>query len=389
MEIQMMPIDSVKPYPKNPRINEKAVDFVKKSLEEFGFQQPLVVDSANIVIVGHTRLLAAKELNMAEVPVHVAKNLSDDQIKAYRIADNKTAEHADWNMTLLSEQVIELNNSEFDLDSLGFSEVELDGLLVGPVGDGEDDENLDNTPPVPKEAKSMLGSIYRLGRHRLIVGDSTDKEVLEQLMDGDEADLFFTDPPYGVNYEGIHNDDRDGLKNLLNSVFSNCREFSKKGSSVYCFHSDRCADIFHEVFRAYCHFSSMCIWVKPSLVLSQTDYQSKHEPCMYGWFDNGTHKWHNDRKQTTVWEYGKEKVEGHTTPKPVDMIIDAIKNSSYKGAIVLDPFGGSGSTLIAAEKSGRTCRMIELDPKYADVIRKRYAELKHGKGCDWEKLTES
>lgn len=184
--------------------------------------------------------------------------------------------------------------------------------------------------------------------------------------------MVFTDPPYGVNYEGINNDERSGLETLLDSAFANMMVCSKAGATIYCFHSDKCADIFHTAFRRYCHFSSMIIWKKQSLVLSQTDYQSIHEPCLYGWFNNGSHNFFGDRKQTSVWEYERKSIKGHTTPKPVDLIANALKNSSSAGDAVMDLFGGSGSTLIACEQMKRRCFMMELDPKYVDVIIDRW-----------------
>ena len=206
-------------------------------------------------------------------------------------------------------------------------------------------------------------------------GDSTSITDVEKLMDGEKADMVFTDPPYGVDYEGINNDSRNGLEELLDGAFSNMMISTKEGGSVYCFHSDRCADIFHNIFRKYCHFSSMIIWKKQSLVLSQTDYQSIHEPCMYGWFNNGNHKFYGDRKQTSVWEYDRKSIEGHTTPKPVELICKALSNSSKVKDIVLDLFGGSGSTLIACEELNRQCYMMEYDPKYVDVIIERWEQF--------------
>ena len=191
-------------------------------------------------------------------------------------------------------------------------------------------------------------------------------------MNGIKANMIFTDPPYGVDYKGINNDDRSGLEELLDKAFNNMRNNCNEGSSVYCFHSDRCADIFNNIFRKYCHFSSMIIWKKPSLVLSQTDYQSIHEPCLYGWFDNGNHNFYGDRKQISVWEYDRENIEGHTTPKPVKLICNALNNSSEENNYILDLFGGSGSTLIACEQLNRKCYMMELDTHYIDVIIQRW-----------------
>lgn len=216
-----------------------------------------------------------------------------------------------------------------------------------------------------------IGDIFQLGEHRLMCGDSTIKEHVDILMDGNKADMCFTDPPYGVDYKGIKNDDKKGLENLLNLSFDNMKKNSNFGVSVYCFHSDKNADIFNKIFRKYCYFSSMIIW-KKSMTLSFSDYHSSHEPCLYGWFNNGTHNYYGDRKQTTIWEYDKPLLVNHTTPKPIEFIIKAIKNSSKKGDIILDLFGGSGSTLIAAEITNRKCYMMEIDPQYVDVIIRRY-----------------
>jgi DNA modification methylase len=206
-------------------------------------------------------------------------------------------------------------------------------------------------------------------------GDSTSIDSVERLMDGRKADMVFTDPPYGVDYQGINNDDRDGLDDLLRGAFSSYLATSKSGASVYVFHSDKCADIFHSVFREFFHFSSMIIWAKNSLTLSRTDYQSQHEPCLYGWIKGGSHSFYGDRKQVSVWRFDKERVEGHTTPKPVALIERAISNSSKSEDIVADFFGGSGSTLIACEKTSRNAYLMELDPKYCDVIVKRWQDF--------------
>jgi len=331
-------------------------------LREFGWQQPIVVDKTGTIIVGHGRWAAYQKYGLTEPPIQVA-DLTDEQANAYRLADNKLNE-SEWDMDLvieelkgLSEPMVELTG--FDTD-----------LLIEP------DEKDDEVPEVPEEPQSKLGDLYELGEHRVLCGDSTKLEDVERLMDGKKADMVFTDPPYGVNYEGINNDIRDGLENLLTDAFGMLVTVCKSGASAYVFHSDRCADIFHKVFRTYFHFSSMVIWEKPSLVLSQTDYQSKHEPCLYGWVDNGTHQFFGDRKQTSVWKTDREpRVQGHTTPKPIEIVSRAIANSSKGEDIVIDTFLGSGSTLIAAEKTGRICYGMELDPKYVDVIVKRWEDF--------------
>jgi site-specific DNA-methyltransferase (adenine-specific) len=258
--------------------------------------------------------------------------------------------------------------------TLDTDELQLPSGLLEFTKETEETVGDDDAPEAQAEAVSQLGEIYELGEHRLMCGDSTDSEQVGRLMGGDKADMVFTDPPYGVEYEGIKNDTRKGLQELLEKVFENYFNNSKSGASIYVFHSDRCADIFHLVFRRFFHFSSMIIWTKNSLTLSQTDYQSQHEPCLYGWMENGKHSWHSDRKQTSIWRFDKERCEGHTTPKPVELVSKAISNSSKSGDIVIDLFGGSGSTLIACAKTERKCRMMELDPIYCDVIRRRWTK---------------
>lgn len=354
----------IKPYAKNPRKNDEAVKYVAESIKEFGFKVPIVVDDDNIIVAGHTRWKAAKKLGIEECPCIVASDLTEEQIKAFSLADNKVAEKAEWDFDLLGmelEDIVDLDMSVFGFEDVLEEETEV----------VEDDYEAE----LPEEPKAKLGDIYQLGRHRLMCGDSTDKETVDLLMDGKKADMVFTDPPYGVDYEGINNDSRSGLEDLLTSAFENYKENCIDGSSVYCFHSDKCADIFHTVFRSFCHFSSMIIWEKQSLVLSQGDYQSIHEPCLYGWFDNGTHRYFGDRKQTSVWHFDRKSIEGHTTPKPIGFICKALENSSKKKEAVLDLFGGSGSTLIACEQLDRTCYMMELDPKYVDVIIDRWEQF--------------
>lgn len=364
MNIKSMKLEDLKEYGNNPRLNDEAVEYVAKSIEEFGFKVPIIIDVDNVIVAGHTRKKAAARLGLEEVPVIVADDLNADQVKAFRLADNKVAEFSEWDMDLL---MIELNDIDLEMDDFGFDDAE----IIEEVEEVEED---DFEMEVPEEPEAKLGQVYQLGRHRLMCGDSTNQKDVETLMQGKQADMVFTDPPYGVDYEGINNDDREGLENLLDKSFSNMKNSSKPGASMYCFHSDRCADIFQDIYRKYCHFSSMIIWKKQSLVLSQTDYQSIHEPCLYGWFNNGTHKFYGDRKQTSVWEYESKRIEGHTTPKPVALISKALNNSSKKNHIILDLFGGSGSTIIACEQTGRECYTMELDPKYVDVIIKRWEE---------------
>ena len=365
-KLSTMRMEDIRPYPNNPRKNDGAVDAVAESIRQCGYVAPIIVDEDGVILAGHTRYKALQKLGYKTADVLVKSGMTEEQKKKYRLLDNKTNELAEWDYDLLAEE----------LDGLDFGDLDLDldwGIeLEGPKEVQEDDYDI--VPP--EEPKAKMGDIYQLGRHRLMCGDSTDKETVELLMDGKKADMVFTDPPYGVDYDGINNDSRSGLEDLLTSAFENYKENCIDGASVYCFHSDKCADIFHKVFRSFCHFSSMIIWEKQRLVLSQGDYQSIHEPCLYGWFDNGTHRFFGDRKQTSVWQFDRKSIEGHTTPKPIGFICKALENSSKKNEKVLDLFGGSGSTLIACEQLDRTCYMMELDPKYCDVIVDR-----------WEKAT--
>jgi DNA modification methylase len=374
MQIKEVAVDKLIPYAKNSRTHSpEQVAQIAASIKEFGFRNPILVDGVGI-IAGHGRLMAAQKLNLSKVPTIDCSDMSESQKKAYIIADNKLALNAGWDMDFLKLELQELEDADFDLTLTGFDDKELDTLLNVIEGtDGLTDE--DAVPEVPEEPKTKLGDIYILGNHRLMCGDSTSIDAVDDLMQSDKADMVFTDPPYGVDYQGINNDSRDGLEDLLRGAFANYFGHSKSGAAIYCFHSDRCADVFHKVFREFFHFSSMIIWAKNSLTLSQTDYQSQHEPCLYGWMNNGSHSWYSDRKQTSVWEFHKERFEGHTTPKPVALVEKAIANSSKGGDIVIDLFGGSGSTMIAAEKTGRCSRLMELDPKYCDVIVKRWEDF--------------
>ena len=373
LKITYKKIEDLIPYANNSRTHSDAqIQQLTKSIQEFGWTNPVLLDGENGIIAGHGRLLAAQKLGETKVPTIELSHLDENQKRAYIIADNKLALNAGWDNELLAFEIAELKDAGYDLDLLGFSSDEIEELKPEII-EGLTDE--DAVPEVPEEPKTRLGDIYQLGNHRLMCGDSTSIDAVDELMDGQKADMVFTDPPYGVDYKGINNDSRDGLEDLLRAAFGNYLATSKSGSSIYCFHSDRCADVFHKVFREFFHFSSMIIWAKNSLTLSQTDYQSQHEPCLYGWMDNGKHSWYSDRKQTSVWRFDKEKVVGHTTPKPVGLVEKAISNSSKGGDSILDLFGGSGSTLIACEKQNRHARLMELDPKYCDVIVKRWEDF--------------
>lgn len=365
MNIEYISPKDLKQYYRNAKKHdEKQIKNVMESIKQFGFVQPIVIDEDNEIIIGHCRHLAALKASLETVPCVKMSDLSAEQVEKLRLLDNKLNE-SEWDFDLLEE----------DIPTLDFSDFDIDWGLPEDIEENTEIEE-DEAPEPPTEPKAKLGDLYILGNHRLICGDSTDVAVIDRLMDGVKADMVFTDPPYGVDYKGINNDSRDGLSDLLNGAFGVAMANTKQGGAVYCFHSDKCADIFQECFRKFCHFSSMIIWKKKSLVLSQTDYQSIHEPCLYGWFDNGTHSFYGDRKQTSVWEFDRESIDGHTTPKPIGFIAKALQNSSREGEICLDVFGGSGSTLIACEQLNRKCYMAELEPRYIDVIIQRYINLK-------------
>jgi DNA modification methylase len=368
MKLETLRLTDLVSDPNNARRHDqKNLDAIKGSLTQFGQRKPIVVQGTT-VIAGNGTLEAAKQLGWEKIEVvRVPEDWTKDQAKAFALADNRTAELASWDEMVLAAQVIELKEAGFEVADFGFEAIE---PLIDPNAIDEDE-----VPSLPDEAITKVGDLWKLGNHKLICGDSTEVHLVEKLMGESKADMIFTDPPYGVDYEGIHNDDKAGLETLLRDVFANYVIASKPGASIYVFHSDRNADIFHSVFRKFFHFSSMVIWAKNSLTLSRTDYQSQHEPCLYGWVNNGSHSFYGDRKQVSIWRFDKERVEGHTTPKPVALVARAIANSSKSGDLIIDLFGGSGSTLIACEQTNRSARIMELDPKYCDVIVKRWENL--------------
>jgi DNA modification methylase len=372
--VVMTRVGDLTPYARNSRTHsDEQIAQIAASIKEFGWTNPILIDGEKGIIAGHGRLKAAMRLGLEEIPAIELSHLTEIQKKALIIADNKLALNAGWDNELLSLELEELELEGLDLSLTGFGEEEINVLKPEVVNEGLTDE--DAVPEPPPEPITKPGDIWILGKHRLMCGDSTSVDAVDKLMQGQKADMVFTDPPYGVDYKGINNDERSGLEDLLRQAFANYLTACKSGASCYVFHSDKCADIFHLVFREFFHFSSMIIWAKNSLTLSRTDYQSQHEPCLYGWMNNGSHAFYGDRKQVSVWKFDKERVVGHTTPKPVALIERAVHNSSKSDDIVIDLFGGSGSTLIACEKTGRSCRMMELDPKYCDVIVKRWEEF--------------
>ena len=398
MEIKNMKIADIHPYEKNPRFNDDAVDAVAKSISEFGWRAPIVVDKDYVIVCGHTRLKAAQKLGLTEVPVHVASDLTPEQIQAYRIADNKTAEIAEWNYDLLPLEIKELQDANFDLSLLGFDTDELDQLLNGTsadeITDGETEP--DAVPEVPEEAESRRGEVYRLGEHLLLCGDSTKPEDIAKLMGEEKANLYLVDPPYNVALTGsngltIQNDNMaDGkFREFLTAAFRCASDSLELGASFYIFHSDSESSNFRLAARdTELEVHETLYWIKNSFVLGRFDYHYQSESCLYGWKPGAPHKWYSDRCQCNLLNFDKPKLNDvHPSMKPVEMLVYLVQNSSKRGETVLDNFGGSGSTLIACEQTGRKCRMVELDEKYCDVIRRRWAEFKHGEGCDWQSLT--
>lgn len=378
MNIIEKPINEVIPYEKNPRINDNAVPAVMKSIEEFGFKVPIVIDKNGTIVTGHTRLKAAKKLGMKTVPCIVADDLTPEQIKAFRLADNKVAEAAEWDMELLNEEldgIIDIDMSDFNFGDITDSPSSEDVVE-------DDGENIE----LPSEPKTRLGDIWMIGRHKLMCGDATSEDVLKRLVGGDKVDMYLTDPPYNVAYEGktedkltIQNDSMEdsAFYQFLVDSFVAADSVMNEGAAFYIWHADSEGYNFRGACRAVEWELREClIWNKNTMVLGRQDYQWKHEPCLYGWKGGAAHNWYSDRKQTTVIDMNKPNRNAeHPTMKPVQLFAYLMENSSKPGDIILDSFCGSGTTLIACEQMGRVARVLELDPKYCDVIVERYINL--------------
>lgn len=380
-EMQLVPIEKLVPYVNNARTHSpEQINKLRSSLREFGFINPVIIDRDYGVIAGHGRILAAKEEKISEVPCVFADHLTEAQKKAYIIADNRMAMDAGWDEELLRVEIEALQAEAFDLALTGFDEKELADLFGDDAEVQEDDFDVD--AELEKPVITKQGDVWTLGRHRLVCGDSTKAETYDVLMQGQKANLVVTDPPYNVNYEGtagkIKNDNMASEKfyEFLFDAFSNMSKVMADDASIYVFHADTEGLNFRRAFSdAGFYLSGCCIWMKPSLVLGRSPYQWRHEPCLYGWKKNGKHQWYADRKQTTIWEFDKTKKNtDHPTMKPIPLLAYPIRNSSMSNTLILDPFGGSGSTLIACEQTDRSCFTIELDEKYCDVIVKRYIE---------------
>lgn len=408
MNIIEKKLDDLIPYANNPRQNDNAVQGVAESIRQFGFKNPIIIDKGNVIVAGHTRYKASRLLGLKTVPTIIADDLTEAQVRAFRIADNRTAEAATWDEILLAEELNAVKD-DFDMDALGFGD-----LLKEIDPDAYEDEYEEE---LPEEPKSQYGDVYQLGRHRLMCGDSTKAEDYAALLEGTQVDLIVTDPPYNVDYEGqggakIQNDHMSnaGFVKFLTDAFSAMKAALKPGGAFYIWHADSTRyEFLQGLDHAGLQTRQILVWVKSSITLGRQDYQWRHEPAIYGWKDGAAHHFTLDRSLPTVLEdqpnvakmtkdQMKEYIkdlraridEGstvlridkpsssdlHPTMKPVRLIAQLIKNSSTRGQAVLDIFGGSGTTLIAAEQLDRTCYMMELDPRYADVIVAR-----------WEKMT--
>lgn len=428
-------ISEITPYENNARYNDHAVEAVANSIQEYGFKNPIILDKNNVIIAGHTRYLAAKKLDLKEVPCIIADDLTPDQVKAFRIADNKTGELADWNFDLLEKEIKELTENGYDINLLGFNDEEMENILnktiesmnhyldlrdgestgveFEPEPEAEEDEF---EVSIPDEPLAKEGDIYQLGNHRLMCGDSTNKAHIQKLMNGEAADLVLTDPPYNMGYEGAGNtpDEKrkqNKIKNdklpkhefraFLDAVIRNLHDNMKDGASFYMFYKELGdAAFINAIDESDLTFKQELIWVKNHLVLGGSKYQSMYEPCLFGCKGPSIKNWYTGRKERSViesidlmdefqlrdaikeiMEYfdpdiirneRQTKNDLHPTMKPIKLLSKFIKNSSKQGDIVLDVFGGSGSTLIACEQLNRTCYMCEFEPKYVDVIIERY-----------------
>jgi DNA modification methylase len=382
-EMQLISIDKLVPYVNNARTHSaEQILKLRSSLREFGFVNPIIIDREFNVIAGHGRLMAAKEEGIEEVPCVFVDYLTDAQKKAYILADNRMAMDAGWDEELLKIEMEELQNLGYDLEFTGFDEKELADLFGVDDKEVKEDE-FDLTAALEKASFVERGDVWFVGKHKLMCGDATSSEDVAKLMEDKKANLILTDPPYNVAFKSsdgltIQNDsmDNNDFYEFLYLSFKNMADHLENGGAAYVFHADTEGLNFRKAFiDAGFHLAGCCIWVKDSLVLGRSDYQWQHEPVLYGFLQNGKHPWYSDRKQTTIWNFDKpKKNSNHPTSKPLDLLAYPINNSTQANAIVIDTFGGSGSTLMACEQMNRICYTMELDEKYASVILRRYVE---------------
>ena len=394
MQIEIADINSIKPYENNPRkLSDTAIEKVAMSLKEYGFRQPIVVDKDRVIVAGHTRFRASKKLGLKNVPISIIDNLTEEQINAYRIADNRTAEESEWDNELLKMEIKELEAKDFKLDLLGFNDEQLNDLLFEEK-QGLTDE--DEVPEAPEEPISKLGDIWKLGNHRVMCGDSTKSEDFDKLMQNEKANVVYTDPPYNINYGNIKHE-KFKMRDIKNDSMDKFqyREFCTKFIENL---KQRCDGIFYcwgaqgkdgrllfTILDDYLHNSTTIMWYKDQFTLGRGKYHNQYEPCWFGWNKSGE-SFIDDRKLVNVWNHKRpKKSDLHPTMKPIELIEIGLTHSTKIDDIVLDCFLGSGSTLIACEKLKRKCYGMELDPKYCDVIIKRWenftgkkAELENG-----------
>ena len=387
-KIQQWPVAKLIPYARNARTHsDEQVAQIAASIAEFGFTNPILTGADGVIVAGHGRLAAAQKLAMEMVPVVVLEHLSPTQRRALVIADNRIAENAGWDETMLRVEMEALQLDDFDMSLTGFDADALAELMAGGGGDESGNTDDDDVPEVQETPISRSGDVWLLGPHRLMCGDSTLAESYAQLLQGEEVDMVFTDPPYNVNYANTAKDKMRGknrailndnlgdgfydfLLAALTPTVANCK------GAIYVAMSSSELDVLQSAFReAGGKWSTFVIWAKNTFTMGRSDYQRQYEPILYGWPEGGKHHWCGDRDQSDVWQIKKpHKNDLHPTMKPVELVERAIRNSSRPGNSVMDPFGGSGTTLIAAEKTGRVARMIELDPKYVDVIVRRWQD---------------
>jgi DNA modification methylase len=387
-KIEQWPTAKLLPYARNARTHsDEQVAQIAASIAEFGFTNPILAGADGVIVAGHGRLAAAHKLGLALVPVVVLEHLSPTQRRALVIADNRIAENAGWDEAMLRIELVTLQDDDFDVSLTGFDADALAELLADEDGNGDGETDDDAVPEITETPISRPGDVWLLGGHRLLCGDSTKAECFEQLLQGEPVDMVFTDPPYNVNYANTAKDKMRGtnrailndnlgdgfydfLLAALTPTIANCR------GGIYVAMSSSELDVLQSAFReAGGKWSTFVIWAKNTFTLGRSDYQRQYEPILYGWPEGATRHWCGDRDQSDVWQIKKpHKNDLHPTMKPVELVERAIRNSSRPGNVVLDPFGGSGTTLIAAEKSGRLARLIELDPMYVDVIVRRWQD---------------
>jgi DNA modification methylase len=389
LQVARWPVDRLIPFARNARTHsDEQVAQIAASIAEFGWTNPILAGADGIVIAGHARLLAARKLGLAEVPVIVLDHLTKSQRRALVIADNRLALNAGWDEEMLRVELDALREDDFNLDVLGFADDEIDALLAEPEEPVTGNTDDDAVPETPETAVTVPGDVWLLGDHRLLCGDATQREAVENVLAGGLADMVFTDPPYNVNYgatmkdklrgkrRAIKNDNLgDGFEQFLRDACTNMLTVTK-GAVYICMSSSELHTL-HQAFReAGGHWSTFVVWVKNTFTMGRSDYQRQYEPILYGWKEGTDHYWCGARDQGDVWFVKKPVVNDlHPTMKPVELVERAIRNSSKSRDTVLDPFAGSGSTMIACEKTGRQARLIELEPKYCDVIIRRFEEF--------------